>query len=414
MNDHADALQFFVWVRRYGRKFETSLTSAEKSLSPPWEEVSPVMNFDSNSRTSVDLASSKNSSKTDLSEVGFGGDIILEPFTIQPFRAEVDRVCSLYLVPNSPLFLPLTAKEKSATLAALNRTTHPSAFIPATISIELSLRSTAHPSFIRHSLSNATHTRLSFISVIAIALVVISIFTLIFLTLSGLSRWYRLLTYIFLFPGLNIIANARRGLCLLLVVLGMARNLSPWEVYAVDDRESFELAGGVKVVDEDGGKGGSMIGVNSLDLNAEMQEKRKDEETRVRWFIKEYDNRPILSRVFEKRVTIKDPEIRHLQLKRYYFVQYSDSNRGYFCGLTKRPFVLAQNIHTVISNTWERCATITPTPNVGAGRVDTEFEPLGPTYGGNLKSYASQSASGDVAGMTAYPLIMAIYSTQTT
>ncbi|KAF3208273.1 hypothetical protein TWF106_011506 [Orbilia oligospora] len=304
MNDHADALQFFVWVRRYSKRFETSLTSTEKSLSPPWENVSPALNFDSSSQVSINYPSSNNSSKADLSQVGFGDDIVLEPFTIQPFRAEVDRVSSLYLVPNSPLFLPLTAKEKAATMTALNRTTHPSAFTPALISIELSLRSTAHPSFIRHSLSNATHTRLSFISVIAFTLTILSIFALILLTLSRLSRWYRLITYLFLFPGLNIIANARRGLCLLLVVLGIARNLSPWEVYAVDDRESFEAGAG--------GKSEIEVGISEID--AELEGKVKDEETRIRWFVKEYDNRPILSRVFEKRVPVKDPEIRHLQL----------------------------------------------------------------------------------------------------
>ncbi|KAK6518234.1 hypothetical protein TWF506_005393 [Arthrobotrys conoides] len=316
MNDHADALQFFVWVKRYSRKFETSLTSAEKSLSPPWDNISPVMSFDSSSRGSFNDPTSNNNSKTDLSQVGFGDDIILEPFTIQPFRTEVDRVSSLYLVPNSPLFLPLTAKEKAATITALNRTTHPSAFTPALISIELSLRSTAHPSFIRHSLSNATHTRLSFISVIAFALTILSIFALIILTLSRLPRWYRLTTYIFLFPGLNIIANARRGLCLLLVVLGIARNLSPWEVYAVDDRESVELGKPAGFVEGPGvrGSGKSEVGVSILEIDAELEGTVKDEETRIRWFVKEYDNRPILSRVFEKRVPVKDPEIRHLQL----------------------------------------------------------------------------------------------------
>ncbi|KAK6501332.1 hypothetical protein TWF481_009174 [Arthrobotrys musiformis] len=93
----------------------------------------------------------------------------------------------------------------------------------------------------------------------------------------------------------------------------MARNLSPWEVYAVDDRESLEL-GGAGQFDKNQDDGKSIAGVNILDLDAELEEKVKDEETRVRWFVKEYDNRPILSRVFEKRVPVKDPEIRHLQL----------------------------------------------------------------------------------------------------
>ncbi|KAK6348002.1 hypothetical protein TWF718_005823 [Orbilia javanica] len=311
MDDHADALQFFVWVKRYGRRFEASLTSAEKSLSPPWENIITPIDFDASSQVSLNEVYSNNDSEIDLSKVGFGDDIMLEPFTIQPFRSEIDRVSSLYLVRDSPLFLPLTAKEKADTILALNRTTHPSAFTPALISIEMSLRSTAHPSFIRHSLSNATHTRLSFISIIAFALIILSIFALIALTLSRASRWYRLLTYIFLFPGLNIIANARRGLCLLLVVLGIARNLSPWEVYAVDDRDSLEF-GNQPANNQEGGK--ISVGVNILELDTELGEKVKDEETRVRWFIKEYDNRPILSRVFEKRVPVKDPEIRHLQL----------------------------------------------------------------------------------------------------
>ncbi|KAK6532470.1 hypothetical protein TWF281_006659 [Arthrobotrys megalospora] len=94
----------------------------------------------------------------------------------------------------------------------------------------------------------------------------------------------------------------------------MARNLSPWEVYAVDDRGSFDFGRTTTVSEEGDRTGKNAIGVSILDLDDEIAGKRKDEETRVRWFIKEYDNRPILSRVFERRVPIKDAEVRHLQL----------------------------------------------------------------------------------------------------
>lgn len=221
--------------------------------------------------------------------------------TIQPFRSDIDRVISLYLEADSPLALPLTSAERSATLAALHATTHPSAFSVVMSAVERSLRANAHPSFIRHSLSNATTTRLSFISVIGILLIGISICSLVVLTMSKVSRWYRLLTAILLFPGLNMIANARRGLCLLLVVLGMARNLSPWEVYAVDSRESMDGGTEPRKETEDPEKPGApRVNVRVLDLDNELEGSNKDEETRVRWFIKEYDNRPVLSRVFER------------------------------------------------------------------------------------------------------------------
>ncbi|KAK6543540.1 hypothetical protein TWF694_000285 [Orbilia ellipsospora] len=316
MSEHADALQFYVWVRGYTKRFDTDLSSTEKALSPP---CAPTLRptglpAQSASQTSLQDAPSNSSSNTDLPNMTFGKDVVLEPFTIQPFRAEIDRISSLYLTPNSPLTLPLSPAEKATTLDCLRRTTHPTAFSSAMISLEYSLRTTAHPSFIRYSLSNATRTRLSFISVVGFVLIILSIFTLIILTLSHVSRWYRLLTFFFLFPGLNMIANARRGLCLLLVVLGMARNLSPWEVYAVEDRESLDLRRSATMSDQQSRDGKDAIEVNVLDLSGEMDRKHNEEETRVRWFVKEYDNRPVLSRVFERRVPVRDTEVRRLQL----------------------------------------------------------------------------------------------------
>ncbi|EPS43667.1 hypothetical protein H072_2382 [Dactylellina haptotyla CBS 200.50] len=94
----------------------------------------------------------------------------------------------------------------------------------------------------------------------------------------------------------------------------MARNLSPWEVYAVDDRESLDTRRSLAVSEQGDIKGKSAVEVNILDLDQVVEGRGKDEETRVRWFIKEYDNRPVLSRVFERRVPIKDAEVRRLQL----------------------------------------------------------------------------------------------------
>ncbi|KAK6341508.1 hypothetical protein TWF696_008580 [Orbilia brochopaga] len=320
MNEHADGLQFYLWVKRYSKRFQNELRPHERGLSPPWVASIPKKGMEApdqnESRKSLEGRPSTSSSEIDVSKVGFGEDIILEPFTIQPFRSEIDRVTSLYLVPDAPLALPIGTLEKSETLEALRQTTHPSAFSSAMHSIELSLRSTAHPSFIRYCLSNATRTRLNFLSISGAILVMAALSALIVLTLSSVSRWYRLLTFILLFGGLVMIANAKRGLCLVLVVLGMARNLSPWEVYAVDDRKSTDIRGDevADAGDVENGNGKIVTEVTVLELEDEMSGKRRNEETRMRWFVKEYDNRPVLSRVFERRVPVEDREVRRLQL----------------------------------------------------------------------------------------------------
>jgi hypothetical protein len=100
-----------------------------------------------------------------------------------------------------------------------------------------------------------------------------------------------------------MIANARRGLCLALVVLGMARNLTPWEVYAVDDRETSTELARSRRQDEESGKGKAAIEISileKLEKDDSLLGFDSEEETRVRWFVKEYDNRPMLSRVFER------------------------------------------------------------------------------------------------------------------
>ncbi|KAJ6263029.1 hypothetical protein Dda_1587 [Drechslerella dactyloides] len=319
MNEHADSLQFYLWVKRYTKKFQNELRPQEQALSPRWmPPVSKkVLGTPESSESQLSLSKTPSNSSyevDDVSKVEFGEDVVLKPFTIQPFRSDIDQVTSLYLAPDAPLSLPLSTVEKADTLDALRRTTHPSAFSPAMRSIEISLRLTAHPSFIRHCLTNATGTRLSFLSVSGAILAIFAIFGLIALTLSSVSRWYRLLTFILLFGGLIMIANAKRGLCMVLVALGMARNLSPWEVYAVDDENLTGMRKARAVSDEESGKAEVMAEVTVLELDDEMGGKYRDEQIRIRWFVKDYNNRPVLSRVFERRVPIEDNEIRRLQL----------------------------------------------------------------------------------------------------
>jgi len=63
------------------------------------------------------------------------------------------------------------------------------------------------------------------------------------------------------------------------MALGYKRNLQPWEVYAVDQEKGLSVP---------------------KDQKEHFPLGNKDEELRIRVYVREYDNKPVLSRIYER------------------------------------------------------------------------------------------------------------------
>ncbi|KUJ18357.1 uncharacterized protein LY89DRAFT_46694 [Mollisia scopiformis] len=151
-----------------------------------------------------------------------------QPFTIQPMREEINRVMRHYITFSAPRELNLSHKDRALCLHALQHTTHPSALAPAVKIVEAALRGQSHPNFIRWSICNGNKPRVFFVRTMGILHTGFGFVIAIILTLSGVSRWWRILAAPMWFIGLSTLVAAYKGLCVILHH-SHARCLRPWE-----------------------------------------------------------------------------------------------------------------------------------------------------------------------------------------
>jgi hypothetical protein len=149
--------------------------------------------------------------------------------TIQPFRSECDAILRHYMAFNSTRELNLSHRDRGLVFHASQHTTHPSAFAPAVAVVEATLRGQAHPNFVRWSICNGNKARIVFSKGFALQAIFMGFVVAILLILSHRSRWWRLWCFVFWLEGLGCYIASYRGLCVLLFVLGHARDLRPWE-----------------------------------------------------------------------------------------------------------------------------------------------------------------------------------------
>ncbi|KAJ9141832.1 Regulator of G protein-like protein [Pleurostoma richardsiae] len=283
----AEPLQFFLWYCDYIERW-SQLLPRQKALSPAWDPRK-----DTESRRSLSLHRHKRSQSEKLARIltileksmggesaqtapgrgsrssdgmanfslpmsperdstsaaGFRND--LQPFTIQPFRQEVTMVVRHYIIESAPRQLRLSHEDRSACLDAVQVTTHPSALLPAFTAAEVALRSQLHPKFVKWSGSNANRHRVVFIEVLGAVIILLGFCLNVFLTLSSLSRFYRILCILLWWPGLTVVVAAFQGVCVLLHCRNL-RTLQPWEqlsgAYKPSQMEDIEkgLAGARK------------------------------------------------------------------------------------------------------------------------------------------------------------------------
>ncbi|CAK7217050.1 hypothetical protein SBRCBS47491_003030 [Sporothrix bragantina] len=176
-----------------------------------------------------------------------------QQFTLQPFRDELGRVVRHYVADTGNRALPdLFPPERAACLRAAERTTHPSALLPAFLAAESALREQSFPLFVRDwCVSNVERSspRLLFVKIMACFLFLVGVaMDIVMILLVDKDSDYsppqhekekpmmqmagslpRLACLILWWPALTVLFAALRKIDLVLYFRGQ-RLLRPWEV----------------------------------------------------------------------------------------------------------------------------------------------------------------------------------------
>lgn len=212
-----------------------------------------------------------------------------QPFTIQPFRDEINRVIATYIMQDAPRQLNLASWEQKAAVQALSHTTHPTAFRGIMRTVDSSLRRQAHPNFVRWSICNGNPARVLFARSLGVGLIIAGFAIALVLTLSSVGRGYRAFAAIAWVLGISTLVAAYKGMCV--VLHGMHhRHVRPWELFVHDD----EMEGNPKL---------SFDTFNSSSSNSYEDEP---------WVIK-YEKRNVVRKVFDREVWIQEPALRQIQ-----------------------------------------------------------------------------------------------------
>lgn len=210
--------------------------------------------------------------------------------TIQPFRDELNRIIAVYIAEGTPRELNISARDRQRALKAIAKTTHPSALAAINAHIEDLLRFQSHPNFIRWSICNGNRPRVLFARGLGIALILAGFIIAISLTLGDYKRGYRALAAIPWVVGIATLWAGIKGMCIVLHGLHH-RHLRPWELWMDESNTGGGEDGKFNFEEPFGGK-------NSYE----------DEP-----WIRRYDQRFIIRRIFDRQVWIKDPNLRHIQ-----------------------------------------------------------------------------------------------------
>ncbi|TGJ78430.1 hypothetical protein E0Z10_g10327 [Xylaria hypoxylon] len=331
----AENLQFHLWYRDYVKRFDAAPAS-EIALSPEWtqtmeedtiakiqkdaadkaKKVSPIAreifrgtDFEkapeirvesrdpfstpprSSSGDSVSLSGSQATTYVSQEGDAFFAAGVKQPFTIQPFRSEINRVIATYIVDDSPRQLNLSAREQKAVVRALSYTTHPSALRTLSQNIENTLRRQAHPNFIRWTICNGNPARVTFARGLGVGTILVAMTGSIILTLSKAGRGWRALFAILWVIGIATLITAAKGMCVVLHGLHH-RHVRPWELFIDDNATGIEqLCEGKRSFD-------SFDSCNSYE----------DEP----WVVR-YQRRFYVRKVFDRQVWIQEPVLRQIQ-----------------------------------------------------------------------------------------------------
>ncbi|KAH6712985.1 regulator of G protein-like protein [Leptodontidium sp. MPI-SDFR-AT-0119] len=200
----------------YVRKDSVLSTSASQSL--PHGQGQVTINNEDELTGSPSVTSGSTAVPSDAEVMAQAG-LKWQPcasVTIQPMREEIIRVMRHYLAFTAPRELNISHRDRAHYLHALQHTTHPSALAPAVKIAEAALRGQSHPNFIRWSICNGNKPRAFFVRTIGVANITLCFVITTVLTLSIVSRWWRIFATVEWF-GFAFLHHS------------YARNLRPWE-----------------------------------------------------------------------------------------------------------------------------------------------------------------------------------------
>jgi hypothetical protein len=353
--EHApENLQFFLWFKDYEKRFN-SIAQNEKDLAPEWtealveserkeyrnqikktktgvsqtaselfknsdfderpkpEDSSDPLPFENVSRGALSednlsvgrpmsgitthTAAKSFMSHVSRAESAFDQAGLNQPFTMQPFREEINRIMGIYIVQGAPRQLNISGRELRAVVKAAHYTTHPSAFREIVNTVEYTLRRQAHPNFIRWAICNGNRPRVIFARGLGVFCIAAALIADIIITISSLRRGWRVLPIIILFLGCATLFAAWKGMCVVLHGLHH-QHVRPWELFIEDDsiteKASSEYTPKTSLSVESMGSGGS----NSFE----------DEP----WVAK-YKHRNVIRQVFDREIWIQEPALRQIQ-----------------------------------------------------------------------------------------------------
>ncbi|RBR16436.1 uncharacterized protein FIESC28_06984 [Fusarium coffeatum] len=275
-----------------GTDFEKKLTAQDRSASGTIDPFATPPQSSGGDEASIFTATNTMGSLNAMSYMSQATDAFQtagtqQPFTIQPFREEINRVIVTYIMEGAPRQLNLSSSEQKAVIVALSKTTHPSAFRSVFKTVDSSLRHQAHPNFVRWSICNGNPARVFFARSLGAGLIVAGIVVGLILTFSSAGRGYRALAAVALVLGISTLVAAYKGMCV--VLHGMHhRHVRPWELFVdsenMDDssKQSFESFG--------------------------SKNSYEDEP----WVVK-YEKRNVVRKVFDREVWIQEPALRQIQ-----------------------------------------------------------------------------------------------------
>jgi hypothetical protein len=346
-------LQFFLWFKDFEKRFHEECPESERALAPEWTEAqaeterkeyrkqikkannsstaeelfqgsdfeektkaednSDPTPFDERSRgalsednLSVSRPMSGITTTTNVksfvstasrAESAFEQAGLQQPFGVQPYREEIDRILAVYIIEESPRQLNLSGRERRAVLKALEHTTHPSAFREVVNTVEYSLRRQSHPNFIRWAICNGNKPRVTFARGLGIFLIVAAIVTDILITISSVGRGWRVLPIILLILGFATLFAAWKGMCVVLHGLHH-QHVRPWELF-VDTEVTTDKSSG----EYDPKTSISMDSVASNGNNSFEDEP---------WVAK-YKRRNFIRQIFDREIWIQEPALRQIQ-----------------------------------------------------------------------------------------------------
>lgn len=263
---------------------ENVVDNANPFHTPPQSSrgESPTMYTASNAAPSTNASSYQTQASEAFQSAG-----VRQPFTIQPFREEINRVIVNYIMDDAPRQLNLSATEQKAAMLALSHTTHPSAFRGIFKTIDSSLRHQAHPNFVRWSICNGNPARVFFARALGVGLIIAGLVLGIILCLSKAGRGYRALSAIALVLGISTLVAAYKGMCV--VLHGMHhRHIRPWELFVDSERP------------------------NSMEKRSFDSFSSSNSYEDEPWIVK-YEKRNVVRKVFDREVWIQEPALRQIQ-----------------------------------------------------------------------------------------------------